>query len=94
MKIREALHQIFGRIHEDADRDDEDLQMILGDFNTALLESMSDLPTIVEEVEEDGTCSQIECFIGFLAVVAQRLQEYFENGDYYIFAELSYFDDF
>jgi hypothetical protein len=94
MKIREALHQIFGCIHEDADTDDEDLQMMLGDFNTAFLESMSDLPMMVEEVEEDDTCSQVECFVGFLSVVAQRLQEYFEKGDYAIFEGLSYYDDF
>lgn len=94
MKIREALHQIFGRIHEDADTDNEDLQMMLGDFNTAFLESMSELPMMVEEVEEDGTCSQIECFIGFLSEVAQRMQEYFKKGDYAIFEGLSYFDGF
>lgn len=55
---------------------------------------MSDLPMMVEEVEEDDNCAQIQCFITFLSVAAQRLQEFFEKGDYDIFAELSYFDDF
>lgn len=95
MKIREALHQIFGRIHEDADTEDEDFQMMLGDFNTAFLESMSDLPMMVEEVEsEDGNCAQIQWFIDFLSVAAERLQEFFEKGNYDIFQGLSYYEDF
>ncbi|MBP7823157.1 hypothetical protein KA050_02285 [Candidatus Gracilibacteria bacterium] len=94
MKIREALHQIFGRIHEDADTNDGDLQMMLGDFNTAFLESMSDLPMMVEEVEEHDNCSKLGCFIDFLSVAAQRLQEFFDKGDYDIFEGLSYYDDF
>lgn len=95
MKIREALHQIFGGIHEGADADNEDLQIMLGDFNTAFLESMSDLPVMVEEVEsEDGNCAQIECFVGFLSVAAQRIQDFFEKSDYAVFEGLSYFDDF
>lgn len=95
MKIREALHQIFGCIHEDADMADADLQIMLGDFNNAFLESMSDLPVMVEEVEsEDGNCAQIECFVGFLSAAAQRIQDFFQKGDYSVFEGLSYFDDF
>ncbi|MBP6921579.1 hypothetical protein KBB89_03490 [Candidatus Gracilibacteria bacterium] len=88
--IRESLHSIFTKIWTDCSIDDEELDDILRDFNGACVHSVHDVPLLIEEVESGDVDGSISSFIDFLQVVAERIVDFFETGDYGVFRGVTF----
>ncbi len=88
--IRESLHSIFTKIWTDCSIDDEELDDILRDFNWACVHSVHDVPLLIEEVESGDVDGSISSFIDFLQVVAERIVDFFETGDYGVFRGVTF----
>lgn len=88
--IRESLHSIFTKIWTDCSIDDEEIDDVLRDFNSACSFSLHDIPLLIEEVETGDVDGSITSFIEFLQVVAERIVDFFETGDYGVFRGVTF----
>lgn len=88
--IRESLHSIFTKIWTDCSVDDEELDDVLRDFNWACFHSLQDVPLLIEEVETADIDGSITSFIDFLQLVAERIVDFFETGDYAVFRDVTF----
>ncbi len=54
------------------------------------MHSVHDVPLLIEEVESGDVDGSISSFIDFLQVVAERIVDFFETGDYGVFRGVTF----
>lgn len=54
------------------------------------MHSVHEIPLLIEEVETGDVDGSITSFIDFLQVVAERMVDYFETGDYGVFRGVTF----